>query len=164
MQIAFDSSTLILLAKTGLLDLFLDGFPGNAIISKTVEWECMAKQTPDAQLIRNRIDADRISVKPIRDRKVRDKLEKDFNINAGETETLILAIQFKTIVATDDWNAIQACKILKLPFTSALGILTRLKEKRIIDRKSSLAKLDALANYGRYADEIIQTVRKKLEE
>lgn len=40
------------------------------------------------------------------------KLMEDFNIDEGEAEALILAIQEKAImVATDDRNAIRACKL-----------------------------------------------------
>ena len=164
MQIVFDSSTLILLAKIGLLDTFLDHFPGNLFISRTVEEECTVKHSPDAKLIQGRVNEGKIRAKRIRDKKLCVKMEKDFNINLGEAETIIMGRQFKAIVATDDWNAIQACKILKLPFTSALAILVRLKGKRVIDKETAVAKLQALAEYGWYDKQIIGNVKKKLEE
>lgn len=164
MQIAFDSSTLILLAKTGLLDIFLDEYPGNVIISKTVEGECLAKLSYDAQLIQARIHDGKIEVKRVRDKKLCAKIEKDFDINLGEAEAIIMGQEFNAIVATDDWNAIQACKVLKLPFTSALAILIRLKEKNVLDKESALAKLNTLVVYGRYGQGIVQDVKKRLEE
>jgi predicted nucleic acid-binding protein len=42
------------------------------------------------------------------------RLMQDFNIDEGDMETLMLAIQEKRSVATDDKNAINACKIMKL--------------------------------------------------
>ena len=164
MQIVLDSSTLILLAKIEILDLFLDGYPGNVLISQTVKQERLAKHSVDAQLIQSRINEGKIKVRHVRDTKLCSKMEKDFKINLGEAETIIMGEQFKAIVATDDWNAIQACKVLKLPSTSTLALLIRLKVKKIITREDAIVKLKALAEYGRYYEQIIRTVKKRLEE
>ena len=164
MQIVFDSSALILLAKIGLLDVFMDDFPGNILISKAVEQECTMKHSTDAQLIQNRVKEGRIKVRQVRDRKLCFKIGQDFNINLGEAEAIIMGRQFKAIVATDDWNAIQACKVLRLPYTSALAILIRMREKKIIDKELAISKLGTLVDYGRYDEQIIRTVRKRLEE
>ena len=163
MHIVFDSSTLILLSKSELLDLFLDDFSGRVLIPKMVEKECLYKSSADARLIQSRIEEGGITVKAVRDRKLCSKIERDFNINLGEAEAIVMAGQFKAIVATDDWNAIQACKVLRLPFTSALGILSRMREKQLIGKEFAISKLTSLAEYGRYSKEIIQTVRKRLE-
>ena len=164
MQIVFDSSTLILLAKIGLLDVLLDDFPEHPLISKTVEQECTAKHSSDAQMIRSRIMEGRIRVAQVRDKKLCAKMENDFNINLGEAEAILMGKQLKAIIATDDWNAIQACKVLRLPYTSALAILIRMREKKIIDKELAISKLGALVDYGRYDEQIIRTVRKRLEE
>jgi hypothetical protein len=57
---------------------------------------------------------------------------------------------------------IKACKVLKIPFTSALAILIRMADKRIIDTNRSRAVLDALVRYGRYGDAIIKDARERL--
>ena len=163
MQIVFDSSTLILLAKAGLLDVFMDDFPGHAWISKTVEKECLAKPSVDAKLIQSRIREGRIKVSPVRDNKLCSKMENDFNINRGEAEAVVMGAQFKAIVATDDWNAIQACKVLRLPFTTALALLIRMREKNLLDKDLAISKLGALTEFGRYGADVIQTVTKILE-
>ena len=124
----------------------------------------MAKVSPDARLIASRISEKKIGVKAVRDRKQCHKIMTDFNINLGEAETIHMGKQLGALVATDDWNAIQACKILRLPFASSLSILIRLKENKIMNQEMAAAKLDDLARYGRFDQKIIKDVSKKLEE
>jgi predicted nucleic acid-binding protein len=63
----------------------------------------------------------------------------------------------------DDKNGINACKLLGISFTTALGILLRSREKGLIDRGDALSKLAALARYGRYKDTMVEDARLKLE-
>ena len=55
-MIVFDSSTLILLAKKELLDMFLHNFNGVVAIPKEVTKESCTKKTLDALLIEERIE------------------------------------------------------------------------------------------------------------
>jgi predicted nucleic acid-binding protein len=58
------------------------------------------------------INEKKIQVLKVKNAKAVMKLMEDFNIDEGEAEALILAIQEKAImVATDDRNAIRACKL-----------------------------------------------------
>ena len=163
-MIVFDSSTLILLAKTELLDLFLNSFKGRVLISKKVEEECCKKKSFDALLIKKRIEGKRIIVKKIRNHKLCIKIASDFDLCDGEAEAIALALQENAeILGTDDRNAINACRLLKIPFTSAIGILVRAKEKKLIGHEESLLKLNELKVYGRYSKQIIDDAKKKLE-
>jgi hypothetical protein len=49
------------------------------------------------------------------------------------------------LVGIDDKCGINACKLLGIEFTAALGILIRSCEKGLEDHGSALAKLNALA-------------------
>ena len=60
-------------------------------------------------------------------------------------------------------NAVNACKILKLPFTGAIGILLRMREKELTSKVETLRKLEILRKYGRYRAEIVDDVRRRLE-
>ena len=60
-------------------------------------------------------------------------------------------------------NAVNACKILKLPFTGAIGILLRMREKELTSEVETLRKLEILRKYGRYRAEIVDDVRRRLE-
>ena len=60
-------------------------------------------------------------------------------------------------------DAVNACKILKLPFTGAIGILLRMREKELTSEVETLRKLEILRKYGRYRAEIVDDVRRRLE-
>jgi predicted nucleic acid-binding protein len=51
-------------------------------------------------------------------------------LGIGEAEALVLALEKEAVVvATDDRNAIRACKVLRINFVTSLGILVRAVEK-----------------------------------
>ena len=167
-MIVFDSSTLILLAKVEILDDFLNDYNGEVIIPYEVKEECCSRKNSfDALLIGRRVDEKKIKTGKIRNVKLCEKFMKDFSISRGEAEALVLFIEKKAetkteLFAADDKNAIKASKILMIPFTSALAILTRLVEKGIIDNTKAKVKLGMLARYGRYKDSMIKEAKERL--
>jgi len=164
-MLVFDSSTLILLAKAEILDNFLDDYEGKVLVPKEVEKEsCNSKICFDALLIRKKVQENMIGVVKITDTSLCARLMGDFRIGRGEAEALVLAIERKAkLVATDDKNAIKACKLLRLSFTSAIAILVRLSEKGAIDTGKARAALNTLIKYGRYSGEIVKEVKKRIE-
>jgi predicted nucleic acid-binding protein len=64
--------------------------------------------------------------------------------------------------AIDDKNGINACKLLGVAFTTAIGILVRMREKRLFATNESLVKLEGLAKHGRYKGSILEDARRKL--
>jgi predicted nucleic acid-binding protein len=88
----------------------------------------------------------------------------DFSLGRGEAEAIALALKKKAqLLGMDDKNGINACKLLGIAFTTAIGILLRSREKGLIDREPALSKLVALAKNGRYNASIIEDARLKLE-
>ena len=163
-MIVFDSSTLILLAKVELLDDFINDFNGEVIIPLEVKEECCNKKNSfDALLIGRRIAEHKIRVVKIHNAELCKKFMLDFSIAQGEAETLVLLTEAKAaLLAVDDRNAIKACRILNIPFTSALAILIRLVERGIIDTNKAKVKLDLLVKNGRYKDTMIKEAKLRL--
>lgn len=163
-MIALDASTLILLAKAELLDSFLDSF-GKAIIPIEVEREsCREKSSLDALLIERAIREKRITVKPVKNRRVFEKIRSDFGLGKGEAAAIALALSENArLVAVDDKSGINACKLLELPFTTAINILVRMREKGLIEKRAALAKLETLERNGRYGGSLISAVKLRLE-
>ena len=161
----FDASTLILLAKAELLGSFLAGVSLQVAIPAEVARECYgAKKTLDALLIQKAVDESAIEVISVKNRKLVTKLQTDFSLGQGEAEAIALAVNEKaSIIGIDDKNGIDACKLLGLSFTTAIGILLRGHEKGLLDRSAALAALASLAKHGRYKDSIIEDARQKLE-
>lgn len=163
-MIIFDSSTLILLAKTDLLELFVSDFRGKVLIPPKVKTEVCIEKREETPLIVKLMKDKRIEVLEAKNSRQIKKFTDDFNLDAGEAEALTLAIQEGAgIVATDDRNAIRACKILKLDFVSAIAVLIRAFEKNLIDRDELVVKLQKLESIARYSRTIIEDAIKKIK-
>ena len=161
-MLVFDSSTIILLARIELLDALVNSYQGKIVIPEAVESETTMKNTFDALLIKKRIEEGKIKVMDAHDKMI-ETIMKDFNINQGESEAIFLALKNKgSILATDDKNAINACKLLQIPFTTAIGILLRVKEKNLLTKEDASLKLVQLIEYGRYKKEIINDAKRRL--
>jgi len=162
----FDSSTLILTAKMELLDLFLSEIGMEVAIPRAVENECCGgKKTLDALMIQKALDESRITVRSVRNRKLVLKLEEDFSMARGESEVIALALQQKArLVGIDDKHGINACKLVGIPFTTAVAILLRSRQKGLIDRGDALARLSTLASPGRYKSSILEYAKRRMEE
>src|ERR1035437_5170451 len=164
-MIIFDSSTLILVAKAELLDLFLADIELEAAIPIEVEKECCGvKKSLDALLIQKALDEFRLKVIAVKNRKLAVKLQGDFGLGRGEAEAIVLALAEKAeVLGIDDKNGIKACKLLSIAFTTAMGILVRSREKGLLTGSEALAKLTILVKHGRYKESILEDARRKLE-
>jgi uncharacterized protein len=164
-MIVFDASTLILIAKAELLDLFLDGVSVTVAIPGEVRRECCgSKKALDAITIQKALNESRIKTITVKNRRLVAKLQADFSLGKGEAEAVALAVNEKAqLLGIDDKNGINACRLLGLAFTTAVGILLRSREKGLIEGREALEKLARLAKYGWYKDSIIEDARLKLE-
>ena len=164
-MIVLDASTLILIAKMEALDLFLSGSKLEVAIPAEVEKECcVVKKTLDALMIQKAVQESNIKVVDVKNKKVVTKLRGDFGLGRGEAEAIALALAEKAeILCIDDKNGINACKLTGIPFTTAIGILIRMREKRLLTVGEALAKLAALEKHGRYRQSILEDARQRLE-
>ena len=164
-MISFDASTLILIAKAELLDLFLANVSVRVAIPGEVERECCgSKKALDAVIIQRALDESRIKTVVVKNRRLVTKLQADFSLGKGEAEAIALAVSEKAqLLGIDDKNGINACRLLGIPFTTAVGILIRSLEKGLVQEFEALEKLVLLAKYGRYKDSIVEDARRKLE-
>jgi len=163
-MVVFDASTLILLAKIDMLDVFVTNFPGRILIPEKVQSESCIRGREEALIIKTLIGDGTIAVVKIKDRKQREKIMDDFSIDQGEADALLLVLQEKAVlIATDDRNAIRACKALKIDFITAIAILVRAFEKGLIEKDEALAKLTKLESIARYNRAIIEDARKRIE-
>jgi predicted nucleic acid-binding protein len=163
--LVLDASTLILIAKVEVLDLFLDDVRLEVVIPAEVEKECCAvKKSLDALMIQKAVQESRIKVIDVKNKKLVAKLRGDFGIGRGEAEAIALAVaESAQILGIDDKYGINACKLLGIPFTTAIGILIRMHEKRLLTVSEALAKLTALGKHGRYKQSILDDARQRLE-
>lgn len=164
-MIIFDASTLILIAKIEILDSFLRDVGLGVAIPLEVERECCSiKASLDALMIRTALNESRIGVIAARDKRLVAKVQGDFGLGKGEAEAIVLALGEKAaVLGIDDKNGINACKLLGVAFTTAIGILMRMCEKKLLTASEALDKLNGLAPHGRYRRSILEDARRKLE-
>jgi len=160
MEMVFDSSTMILLAKSELLGIASENI--HIIIPEMVKAECAVKNTFDAKLILALIGNKKIEVVTANQKAV-GALRRDFKIHAGEAESLAVALKKQIPLAVDDLPTIKACKILNVKFTTAIHFLITITEKGRIDSEMALVKLEKLSFYGRYNKRIIDDAAKRLK-
>jgi predicted nucleic acid-binding protein len=161
----FDASTLILITKAELLGPFLAGVKVEVAIPVEVAREsCGAKKTLDALMIQKALDESKIKVIRVTNKKLLSKLQNDFSLGRGEAEAIALALKERAeLLGIDDKCGINACKLLGIPFTTALSILVRGFENGSLDRNAALAKFVLLSAYGRYSKLILSDARIRLE-
>lgn len=156
----FDSSTLILLAKATLLR----GFAGlnDLIITPKVSSEVFEKErAEDTRLIKELLD--NCIIKENKSKAAKRDFDADFGLGEGEAEALSLALEKNCVLATDDWRAIKACKVLDVRFVTAIHCLVALYSRRVLDQRLALEKLKSLEKYGRYSAQIMKDARKTIE-
>lgn len=164
-MLIFDASTLILTARIEILEPFLAGISTEVAIPKAVKRECCgAKKTLDALMIQKAVEESKITVVNVRNRGLVTKLQSDFGLGKGEAEAIAAAHgENASLIAIDDKNGVNACKLLGIAFVTAAGILIRSCDKGLISRVEALAKLGLLGRYGRYKSSILEDVRVRLE-
>ena len=164
-MIVFDASTLILIAKIEVLSGFLESVGFQVCVPGEVAKEsCAIKRSLDALLIRKSLDESKIRVVAVRDRKLVTKLRRDFGLGMGEAEAIALAhFEKAALIGIDDKNGINACKLLGVPFTTAIGILIRMHEKELLTTEHALLKLTQLGQHGRYKRSILEDAKRRLE-
>lgn len=164
-MVVFDASTLILITKVEILDPFLEGAEFPVAIPVEVHKECCGvKKSLDALMIQKALDASRIRTIAVKDKKLVIKLQEDFALGRGEAEAIALALAEQArVLGIDDKNGINACKLLDVAFTTAIGILLRMQERGVLTTSEALRKLHALGNQGRYKTSILHDARRRLE-
>jgi len=163
-MVVLDSSTLILLAKIEMLESFVLNYSGKILIPGKVREETCVEWDEETPLIERLIKSTKLQVFRIESARLSKKLMEDFHIDVREAEAVGLALQEKaSIVATDDRNAIRACKMLGVNFTTAIAILIRAFEKNLLEKDEALIKLQKLESVARYNRAIIEDARKRIE-
>jgi hypothetical protein len=155
-QMVADSSSLILLAKCGLLEIVCNLF--EIIVPQAVNIEVasedLVKNYPDAALIADLISKGAIKVQSPGG----DTLLLPISLHRGEKDALLLAIKLgKSLFATDDGK-------VKVPFIITPKIVVELFRLQKISFKKARKSLGKLGKIGRYSPEIIADALVSLME
>ena len=109
-------------------------------------------------MIRKALDESGIRVIAVKDRKLLTKVAEDFGLGRGEAEAIVLALAEKArVLGIDDKNGINACKLLGVPFTTAIGILVRMSESDYFRQKKFSRNLRGRQGMGVTRNQFLTT-------
>lgn len=158
-----NTSTLVLLAKVGLLEAFIDVSPSIEIPEQVRKEAIFESESYYAKVIKKIISEGKIRVTLAQEEKFK-AIAKEFRIGAGEAAAFAIFNPKKhDAILTDDWELIKLCRLEKVPFICALGIIVRLKEKKVISKEKAIEAMHDLKNIGRYSQEIYEHFRHEVE-
>jgi predicted nucleic acid-binding protein len=161
MEIIFDTSTLILIAK---IDIARDVAESIAVIVPLkVQQEALSKKSYDAEIIRQLLKEGKILIRDV-DQLQALKITDDFKLHVGEAEAFCLARSLSLPLAVDDGPTIKVCKVFGHPFVTAVHLLIRLAMSGRYSSDLALEKLNNLSRYGRYKPQIIEDAARRIRE
>jgi len=138
-----DSSSLILLAKTGLLSLLCEN--ASLFITQTIEEE-IRFDSIDSRLIRDLIAEGAIMVMKI------EENDLPVSLHRGERSAIMLFRMLNAdYLLIDDKKAALYCKRNAIPYINALLVPQYLRMCRIIDEQTMKQKVMLLSEIGHYA-------------
>ena len=160
-----DAMILIHLAKTSVLedscDLFEMKLIPNEVWEETVKIG-KEKGYPDAKLIEEIIDKNKIEVCKVDDNKLIERAN-DFNIQGGEAEAVALYWEKEAdFLATDDDNVRRKRVILELDIIGTLSIIIKLFEEKKIDKDKVKVALDILGEVGWFSTAVLDKTKMEV--
>ena len=163
-MIAIDSSSLILMAKIDILDKIIKNLKKKLALTEEVYRECTIKtEAYDAKIIKKRVEEKAILKKEIKNSTLYQKIRKDFNLGKGEAEAIVFCLENRISLITDDKKSMNACKVLKIEFTTALNLLIMLYKKKLIKKDEADSYLKRFEKFGRYTNEVLQRAKEDLK-
>ena len=163
MTIIADSTALILLAKASVLETFVKR--NNTIASKIVYEEVVKGKElgrSDAILVEKLVSENKLNVKTPK-ASVKIRIQKLFNIKAGELEAISLAYKTKDIILSDDKKCLNTAKALGIDFINSLDVIIALYKKKAITKEKALNCIEELEEYGWYSKDLIKLYREAIK-
>jgi len=115
-------------------------------------------------LIEERIKKRKIIVSDIEDLSEKDRLIKDFGIQEGEAEAILIYLEKRAILlGTDDYKTVKVCKILDIKYFTTPTFIMRNFLKANISREIALLKIEQLLEFGWYKEDIIMDFKNKIK-
>ena len=149
-----NTSTLVLLAKIGCLESFIETSPPILIPVQVRQEALFDKDSYYAKLIQKLIKEKKIRVAAVNNALL-TKILSNFKLDEGEAATYALFDAKKhAAVLTDDGELIKLCKLEKVPFICAMAVVIRLYERKKLSKEETMKKLKELHIIGRYSEKL----------
>lgn len=163
MTIIADATALILLAKVTILEKFTNR--NDVIIPKIVYEEVIVgkeKGRNDSILAERLVQEKKLKIR-LPNTLIRNKIEKLFNLKAGELDVVSLAYKTKNIILSDDKKCLNAAKALGIDFMTTLDIIFTMRKKSIIPQKKAMECIEELEEYGWYSKDLIRYYKEAVK-
>lgn len=163
MTIIADATALILLTKVTILGTFVNRNP--VITSKMVYEEVIIgkeKGRKDSIIVERLVEENKLKLR-VPNRSIRNKIEKLFNLKAGELDVISLAYKTKNMILSDDKKCLNAANGLGIKFITSLDIIVTLYKKSIITKEKTITCIEELEEYGWYSKDLIKSYREALK-
>ncbi|MEK6950074.1 MAG: hypothetical protein AABX34_07680 [Nanoarchaeota archaeon] len=160
---ASNTSTLVLLAKVGCLEKFIEIFTTIEIPAQVKKEALFDKDSYYAKLIEKFIQEKKIKVAPVFKKSEITKIMLEFRLDEGEAATYALFNDKRhKAILTDDGELIKLCKLGKKPFVCAMAVVIRLFEKDKLSKEEAINKLEDLHKIGRYSKELYEHFKNQV--
>ena len=155
-----DASSLILLAKTGVLSVLVEA--ATVLVPSSVHEEVCGPAHVhlyvDAALVKEMVAEGSLSVLEV-------SLERELPValGRGERDAILLYFQEEAdAVLSDDGRAIRACKLLGVNYIPSPRMVLELHGEGLLSRVRARSALEKLARFGRYSPDIISASFERL--
>lgn len=158
-----NTSTLVLLAKIGCLESFIEISPTIEIPSQVKKETLFDIDSYYAKLIEKIIQQKKIKVVAVKNAQIINIMAQ-FKLDGGEAAAYAM---FKNkrhqAILTDDGELIKLCKLEKIPFICAMAVVITLFEKQKLTKKQALDKLKDLHIIGRYSEKLYEHFKTEVK-
>jgi len=149
-----NTSTLVLLAKIGCLELFMEISPIIQIPMQVKKEALFKRDSYYSRLIEKLIREQKIEAVNVNNNKIA-KIMSEFRLDEGESAAYLMFNNKKhKAILTDDGELIKLCKLEGIPFICAMAAVIRIFEKKKLSKEETLNKLKELNTIGRYSLDI----------
>jgi len=160
---ASNTSTLVLLAKIGCLEDFINISPIIEMPEQVKREALFDQDSYYARLIQKLIDNKKIIPMPIKTTKIIDIMSQ-FRLDEGEAAAYALFDDKRhKAILTDDGELIKLCKLEKIPFVCAMAVVIRLFEKKKLSKEMALSRLENLHEIGRYSKGLYEHFKSEVK-
>ncbi len=158
-----NTSTLVLLAKVGCLENFIEVSPTIEIPVQVKKEALFERDSYYARLIGKLIHTKKIRIVEVK-KELLQKIITEFRLDDGEAAAYVMFDNKKhKAILTDDGELIKLCKLEEKPFICAMAVVIRLFEKKKLSKKEALNKLHQLHIIGRYSKDIYEHFKAEVK-
>ena len=151
-----NTSTLVLLAKVGCLEIFIEISPNIEIPAQVRREVLFEKDSYYARLIQKLIQRKKVIIVRAKRTEI-NKIMMQFKLDEGEAAAYAIFNNRKhQAILTDDGELIKLCKLGKIPFICAMAVIIRLFEKKKLPKEEAINKLEDLYKIGRYSEKLYE--------